>query len=324
METNRKLKEIKKIIGKNDNTYCDGHQKSITPTPATTECSVYAIESSAAASASSTSSGSFSADTSDTNDEDIEDDDKNYEFDRIWECFKCHMIKINLNDLQSHFQQCLYDTIETRQLNFKCDTKADTSKFPSINKTDRPLKKLKPIECAVCFKQFKTRQQRNGHMQMHSVNRKSKSKRPVATIQSVIKSNALPSVISNKNPTLTVKLNGNNDKFKLMNKQSINVRAKLSKFKKCDVCGKRFSCEQNLHEHLKEFHMLNKKFECKVCRERFYTINNLIIHQNSHELNIRNFHCQYCNRKFLSTASVESHMKTIHMDVVNENGKEFK
>lgn len=322
METNRKLREIKKIIGKNDNTYCEDNQKMPMPTSSpVNECTVFSIASSIAS--SSSSSGSTTSDTSD--DEHMEDDDKNYEFDRIWECFKCHMIKINLNELQAHFQQCLHNTTVTKQLNNNCDNKLVTSEFPSNNKVNPQLDELKPTECSVCFKQFKTRRQRNGHMQMHSLNRKTKSKHSVTSRQFESKPNVLPSIGRKRgHRTVDVKENGKNASRRLTHENKTSTRAKIGKLKKCDVCGKKFTCEQVLHSHLNQVHMLNKKFECNVCKERFYTITRLIVHQNSHEMNDRNFHCQYCNRKFLSFASMESHVKTIHRDVVNENGNKLK
>ncbi|XP_069672341.1 zinc finger protein 665-like isoform X2 [Periplaneta americana] len=81
----------------------------------------------------------------------------------------------------------------------------------------------------------------------------------------------------------------------------------------CEHCGKEFSRENNLFDHVRLVHMGEKAHRCEQCGKSFQLKARLIAHQRVHT-GERPFVCDICGGKFYDNATLKGHRVT-HMDV---------
>ncbi|XP_045506141.1 PR domain zinc finger protein 5-like isoform X1 [Colias croceus] len=76
---------------------------------------------------------------------------------------------------------------------------------------------------------------------------------------------------------------------------------------KCSFCGKLFTRESFLRDHVRRTHLKEKNVECSVCSAKFF--NNILLrrHMVKHS-GVKNFHCDVCGDRFYWKKSLTSHM----------------
>ncbi|XP_067004360.2 uncharacterized protein [Anabrus simplex] len=84
----------------------------------------------------------------------------------------------------------------------------------------------------------------------------------------------------------------------------------------CDYCGKLFSSENSLSEHVL-IHMEQALHECRICQKTFTKMSNLTVHMGLHT-DVTRFQCSVCQTMFRSSSHLNFHMRT-HM-----SGKRYK
>ena len=69
----------------------------------------------------------------------------------------------------------------------------------------------------------------------------------------------------------------------ISNKYIGNENLQYSSNFPCSVCGKRFTTEHRLTNHL-HFHTTDKSFACKICHTRFPEMTMLLTHMKKHRI----------------------------------------
>lgn len=76
---------------------------------------------------------------------------------------------------------------------------------------------------------------------------------------------------------------------------------------KCIYCGKLFTSNCFMIDHVKRTHLKEKNVECQICYEKFFDTQCLKTHMVKHN-GERNFHCDICGKKFLWKKNLRGHM----------------
>lgn len=77
----------------------------------------------------------------------------------------------------------------------------------------------------------------------------------------------------------------------------------------CSYCGKLFTRNSFMKDHIRRSHLKEKNAECSVCKERFFDNILLRIHMVKH-VGERNFHCDICGKRFLWKKNLRGHMSS--------------
>lgn len=75
----------------------------------------------------------------------------------------------------------------------------------------------------------------------------------------------------------------------------------------CNYCGKLFTRNAFMKDHIRRFHFKEKNVECSICFERFFSTQRLKVHMVKH-IGERNFHCDICGKKFLWKKNLTGHI----------------
>ncbi|KAM3957655.1 LOW QUALITY PROTEIN: uncharacterized protein ACR2FA_008364 [Aphomia sociella] len=78
---------------------------------------------------------------------------------------------------------------------------------------------------------------------------------------------------------------------------------------KCSYCGKLFTKNSHMVNHVRRTHLKEKNVQCSVCFERFFDVQHLRTHTVKH-VGERNFHCDFCGKKFLWKKNLRAHMSS--------------
>ncbi|XP_046975301.1 zinc finger protein 160-like isoform X5 [Vanessa cardui] len=76
---------------------------------------------------------------------------------------------------------------------------------------------------------------------------------------------------------------------------------------KCPYCGKMFTRNSHMKNHVRRLHLKEKNVECTVCKEKFFDRALLNVHMVKH-VGERNYHCDVCGKKFLWKKNLRGHM----------------
>ncbi|XP_013146542.1 PREDICTED: zinc finger protein 836-like isoform X2 [Papilio polytes] len=79
---------------------------------------------------------------------------------------------------------------------------------------------------------------------------------------------------------------------------------------KCSYCGKMFTRNSFMNDHIRRTHLKEKNVVCSVCNERFFDNYLLRMHMVKHE-GERKFSCEVCGKAFLRRSNLSSH-KEMH------------
>ncbi|CAG9812270.1 unnamed protein product [Chironomus riparius] len=113
------------------------------------------------------------------------------------------------------------------------------------------------------------------------------------------------------------------EKFNLQ-KHSVNFEKKegqvINMFKVpyyvCTTCLTVFDTQNNFFMHYKTLHAtVEKPFDCWKCVTSFCTWKDLLTHLKCHD-EIRSFSCKYCFHPFKFKETLEKHLKTVHVEKV--------
>lgn len=144
---------------------------------------------------------------------------------------------------------------------------------------------LRPYVCAVCNNAFARRNYLVVHMRTHTQEK--------------------PYVCAGCGAAFTQK---SSLTFHLRQLRSHGDEASLSFG--CQDCGRRFSSNEILHQHLARGH--GARLPCEICHKTFANSKNLRVHKESHALSFaqRSCHqCEMCGKRFSSKSNLLRHMK---------------
>ncbi|KAI5640758.1 hypothetical protein NE865_06865 [Phthorimaea operculella] len=76
---------------------------------------------------------------------------------------------------------------------------------------------------------------------------------------------------------------------------------------KCSYCGKLFTRNSFMRDHIRRTHLKEKNVECSICNMKFF--NNILLrrHMVKHS-GEKNFHCDLCGERFFWRKSLRTHM----------------
>lgn len=77
---------------------------------------------------------------------------------------------------------------------------------------------------------------------------------------------------------------------------------------KCEQCGKMFTRNSFMKDHVRRTHLKEKNVVCTVCNEKFFDNYLLRMHMVKHE-GERRFSCTVCGKAFLRRSNLHSHME---------------
>jgi KRAB domain-containing zinc finger protein len=77
---------------------------------------------------------------------------------------------------------------------------------------------------------------------------------------------------------------------------------------KCEQCGKMFTRNSFMKDHVRRTHLKEKNVSCSVCSEKFFDNYLLRMHMVKHE-GERRFSCSVCGKAFLRRSNLHSHME---------------
>ena len=97
----------------------------------------------------------------------------------------------------------------------------------------------------------------------------------------------------------------------------------------CKSCGKTFSSNATLNNHISEFHLTDRNVVCDKCPKRFSTISVQREHaRKQHKAKEVRFACKKCEKSYICVTGLKDHMKRVHSEEVNYHckycGKGFK
>jgi uncharacterized Zn-finger protein len=73
----------------------------------------------------------------------------------------------------------------------------------------------------------------------------------------------------------------------------------------CDVCGKHFSTQEILSQHLR-LHTHTRPYECSTCHKRFTTSSALLVHTRVHT-GEKPLECKICGKRFGESSNLRKH-----------------
>lgn len=77
---------------------------------------------------------------------------------------------------------------------------------------------------------------------------------------------------------------------------------------KCSYCGKMFTRNSFMKDHVRRTHLKEKNIPCSICNEKFFDNYLLRMHMVKHEGD-RKFSCTVCGKAFLRRSNLSSHME---------------
>ena len=84
----------------------------------------------------------------------------------------------------------------------------------------------------------------------------------------------------------------------------------------CQVCGRKFTAQCGVRQHLKTVHRLGdvKSFPCEVCGRIFIRLYTLRLHLRTvHSVgDVCNFHCDNCSKSFKEKGALKRHLIAMH------------
>ncbi|CAF4890188.1 unnamed protein product [Pieris macdunnoughi] len=76
---------------------------------------------------------------------------------------------------------------------------------------------------------------------------------------------------------------------------------------KCSYCGRMFTRNSFMRDHIRRTHLKEKNMECSICGEKFFDNHLLKLHMVKHE-GVRKFSCAVCCKSFMRRSNLASHM----------------
>ncbi|CAK1550192.1 unnamed protein product [Leptosia nina] len=76
---------------------------------------------------------------------------------------------------------------------------------------------------------------------------------------------------------------------------------------KCSFCGRMFTRNSFMRDHIRRTHLKEKNMECSICGEKFFDNHLLRLHMVKHE-GVRKFSCSICSKSFMRRSNLASHM----------------
>lgn len=86
---------------------------------------------------------------------------------------------------------------------------------------------------------------------------------------------------------------------------------------KCAYCGKMFTRNSFMVNHVRRTHLKERTVPCSVCHVKFFDSYHMKLHMVKHE-GMRRFKCEVCGKSFLRAKNLKSHMDTHKTRLVRE------
>ncbi|XP_021961624.1 oocyte zinc finger protein XlCOF15 isoform X2 [Folsomia candida] len=231
-------------------------------------------------------------------------------------CDTCHRVFGTLADLRRHikavhstaerprfpctFLECekIYQTRSGLQQHFKTEHAENPVRFP----------------CTLCRKEFKTRDQLQGHIFTHTTEK-------MYTCATCGKSLAYRTNIESHEKTHLEKSVREVSKCHIC-PQTFLSRGALQRHIRavhenqrnypCELCDKRFSNASTLRVHVEARHPTNKELihSCDKCEYKSHSKANFTAHRKRH--NAAKHECYFCQKKFFNFCELVRHCGTVH------------
>ncbi|VDL61150.1 unnamed protein product [Hymenolepis diminuta] len=85
---------------------------------------------------------------------------------------------------------------------------------------------------------------------------------------------------------------------------------------KCGVCGKSFSRNNTLRDHVMAVHERLKPHKCEICGKDFCQYSTLLLHISSIHNGERPYSCGYCDKKFAAKSHINRHEAGVQRDQI--------
>ena len=86
--------------------------------------------------------------------------------------------------------------------------------------------------------------------------------------------------------------------------------------KKCEFCGKLFTKQNNLNQHIKCVHK-GVKYKCDFCPKEFWNHRYVKVHIKSVHEGVREHQCNQCEKTFIELKGLKRHIKIFHQEGEN-------
>ena len=192
-------------------------------------------------------------------------------------CKSCDKTFNSLNSINEHIENI--DEIKREFKCYNCE-KMFSSKQSLRYHNEADHEGLKKYSCNICKKSFRTKQNLNIHIETIHEGRKTF---------------------------------GDAGKFKrhFRDIHIADVHEGLNAFE-CEKCGKCYSTNQVLINHMKLVHKKQRNFKCNNCEKIFQKKQSLKHHIESFHEGKRKFSCEFCGKTFVTHQGIRFHIKTIH------------
>ncbi|ESO84968.1 hypothetical protein LOTGIDRAFT_83148, partial [Lottia gigantea] len=221
--------------------------------------------------------------------------------DKKYKCRVCYKRFFTRGSLIMHGRQ--HDHLRTKKCNIcgKTFIKADYDQEHQISRVSKT-----PYNCRVCHQSFAFR----GDLVKHgSVHDDLRSKKCHICGKMFVMKDSLKSHINRHRSPFNIVSNSNSTHT---NKVPIMKRTK-TKYKQCEVCGKKISNIGNLHKHVSRMHSDAFLYKCDYCRARFQRTIDLDKHLERHQKR-RPYKCDNCCKLFSTSIELHVHFKRTHTD----------
>ena len=81
---------------------------------------------------------------------------------------------------------------------------------------------------------------------------------------------------------------------------------------KCDQCGKLYSSDRSLQQHITRVHLGQREFECELCEKTFTRIASLKVNNLTHTNEVP-FKCEYCPQGYKEKRNLMKHIERQHI-----------
>ena len=167
------------------------------------------------------------------------------------------------------------------------------------------------LSCKICNKQFNCRKNLNGHMSVHTLEKKLVHECELCN-KRFSKAELLLNHVYEHTGVKSHTCETCGKQYTRMANLRIHVRVAHMQVSEhtCAICDRKFSRIEHLKNHM-AMHTGLKKHECGTCGKKYTQVGNLQRHERVHTGN-RPFLCQYCGVSFTQKTILVDHLAAVH------------
>ena len=230
----------------------------------------------------------------------------------------CHICNKWFRNLRSHISDIHDEHFLSVNCNF-CDTALKNKKALRKHEMKYHIDRMKSVQkqvarykCEMCDKNFSNKELYNIHVrtlhkseQMYSCDLCDKSFNPKSNLESHMR------YAHSKDPEVIQCTECN----KSLRRENYKNHLKLheSKAFECIICSKQFSRKDNMLDHKRRMHDMERNQKCDQCDYSAFKKSELKVHQvKVHTVQERLFQCGHCGQDFTSANNLKRHKFNVH------------